>query len=97
MESNLSSVSPSFTVLLTRLVTLANTRISNGEFSERSLARVLEISQPQLHNVLKRARKLQPKLADRLMDKLDLSVLDLLYTEEIIAELDLRRGQACTV
>lgn len=78
-------------VLLTRLIAFINTRIRNGDFTERGLAKILGISQPQIHNVLKGARKLHPDLADRLFRKFDMSVLDLLEAGEIYEEM-LSRG-----
>ncbi len=80
-----------FQVLQTRLIDFVNTRIRNGDFTERGLARILGISQPQIHNVLKGARKLRPELADRLIRKFEMSVLDLLEAGEIYAEM-LSRG-----
>lgn len=60
------------------LIALLKTRINNGHFTERGLARILGISQPQLHNVMKGKRRLQTELADRILDKFGLSVLDLI-------------------
>jgi hypothetical protein len=48
----------SFEALLERLIFAVNARIKNGEYTERGLARILGISQPQMHNVLKGARTL---------------------------------------
>lgn len=62
---------------------MVNARIQNGDFTERGLARVLGISQPQIHNVLKGARKLRPELADRVISNLEMTVLDLLQTVEL--------------
>ena len=73
----------SFTVLQARLIRFVNLRIENGEFTERGLARILGISQPQVHNVLKGARKLKPEVADHIMRKLDMSLLDLLEPSEL--------------
>ncbi len=70
-------------MLQTRLIAFVNSRIQNGEFSERSLARQLGLSQPQLHNVLKGARKLQIPLADSFLAHFGISVKDLLTEEEI--------------
>jgi hypothetical protein len=56
--------------------------VQNGEFSERSLAKILGISQPQLHNVLKGARGFRTPLADTILAKLRLSILDLLAPTE---------------
>jgi len=72
-----------FTTLRQRLVNAVNTRINNGEFSERGLARILGISQPQIHNVLKGARKLSPETADLILIKLGFSLLDLLTPMEL--------------
>ncbi|MBV8831271.1 MAG: hypothetical protein JO108_18815 [Acidobacteriaceae bacterium] len=41
------------------------------------------ISQPQIHNVLKGTRKLAPELADKLLAKLEINVLDLLAPGEL--------------
>ncbi len=61
-----------FALLLARVLADVRLRVSNGEFSERQLARRVHISQPQLHNVLKGARTLTPALADRLLVSLDI-------------------------
>lgn len=83
MESKTANKRVTFRVLQARLITIVNARIRNGDFTERGLARILGVSQPQIHNVLKGARKLQPELADRLIDSLNMSVLDLLEDREI--------------
>lgn len=61
-----------------RLITFVVTRIKNGEFTERRLARVLGVSQPQLHNVLKGARPLKPDFADSLLRQFGIGILDLI-------------------
>jgi transcriptional regulator with XRE-family HTH domain len=71
-----------FHVLQGRLLAFVNARIRNGEFSERSLAYRLGVSQPQLHNVLKGERKLHVGLADALLAKFQISVVDLLLPSE---------------
>jgi len=83
----------SFTVLKARLIRFVNLRIQNGDFTERGLARILGISQSQVHNVLKGARKLKPELADHMMRKLDMSVLDLLDPSEVQDQAALLRLQ----
>lgn len=83
MESNFGIEAPTFRALQVRLIAFVNARIQNGEFSERSLARQLGLSQPQLHNVLKGARKLQVALADSLLAHFGISVKDLITEEEI--------------
>lgn len=81
----------SFRLLQARLIKTVNTRIQNGEFSERGLAKLLGISQPQIHNVLKGARKLNVELADRLFWGFGLTVLDLLDDQEIAEQYAARR------
>lgn len=83
MESISVQRRASFTVLKARLIRHVNLRIKNGDFTERGLARILGISQPQVHNVLKGARQLKPELADHIMRKLDMSVLDLLDPSDL--------------
>ncbi len=83
MESNPRFGKVDFGVLRARLKAVVVRRIDNGEFTERGFARILGISQPQVHNVLKGARKLSPELADLMLAKLNLSVLDLLTEAEI--------------
>ena len=83
MESFSGQHRPTFALLRQRLVAAVNTRINNGEFSERALARILGISQPQMNNVLKGARKLTPETADIIFDRLNMSVLDLLTASDI--------------
>ncbi len=91
MESELSSGKVTFQALQTRLIAFVNTRIRNGDFTERGLAKILGISQPQIHNVLKGARKLSPELADRVIRKFEMSVLDLLEAGEMYEQM-LSRG-----
>ncbi len=94
MESNTGKKNATFGVLQARLIQFVNTRIQNGEFTERGLARVLGVSQPQIHNVLKGARTLKPDLADRLLGKLGMDVTDLLKTAEMNEQIVLRHA-AC--
>ncbi len=72
-----------FELLRTRLIGYVNYRIRNGEYSERSLARVIGVSQPQLHNVLKGCRALGPDLADRLLRHFRIGCIDLLEPGEL--------------
>jgi transcriptional regulator with XRE-family HTH domain len=72
-----------FATLHERLVANLRARVKNGELTERSLARLSGISQPHIHNVLKRARILSPELADLILSKMQLSILDLLDRKEI--------------
>ncbi|MFL6449294.1 MAG: helix-turn-helix domain-containing protein [Bryobacteraceae bacterium] len=78
MKSRRGEEPVTFAILQAVLIALLKTRINNGHFTERGLARILGISQPQLHNVMKGKRRLQTELADRILDKFGLSVLDLI-------------------
>jgi hypothetical protein len=71
-----------FRLLETRLIKIVNARIQNGELTERGLAKLLGISQPHIHNVLKGVRKLREELADRLLWAFGLNIIDLLDEEE---------------
>jgi hypothetical protein len=73
-----------------RLIAFVVTKIRNGEFTERRLARLLGVSQPQLHNVLKGVRALKPDLADRLLHRFEICVLDLVGYMELSAHLGRR-------
>ncbi len=94
MESKTSPGKVTFGELQTRLIQSVNRRIQNGEYTERGLARILGISQPQVHNVLKGARKLKPELADSFLKKLDLDLMDLLVNTELTNEIS-RRQAVC--
>ena len=87
MESYASCQTVSFGALQGRLLRLLSSRIDNGEFTERGLARLIGVSQPQLHNVLKGKRRLQTELADRILQKFDMSVLDLFHETELREQL----------
>jgi plasmid maintenance system antidote protein VapI len=75
----------SFRDLQDRLISFVVMKIRNGEFTERRLARVLGVSQPQLHNVLKGARPLKPEFADCLFEHFEIGVVDLLSRVELSA------------
>jgi hypothetical protein len=72
-----------FQELQGRLLSYVVRRIRNGEFTERGLARILGVSQPQLHNVLKGARPLRPEFADYLLHHFEIGVLDLVGAAEL--------------
>lgn len=72
-----------FRELQGRLLMYVVRRIRNGEFTERGLARILGVSQPQLHNVLKGARPLKPEFADCLLQHFKIGVLDLVGAREL--------------
>jgi hypothetical protein len=76
-----------------RLILFVVAKIRNGEFTERGLARVLGVSQPQLHNVLKGARPLKPEFADCLLRQFEIGLLDLVHRAELVAMLESPRLQ----
>lgn len=66
------------TELRTALLQTVRTRVRNGELTERGLSRLIGISQPHVHNVLKGTRLLSLELSDQFLSHLRLSVLDLI-------------------
>ena len=71
-----------FSTMRQSLLREVRRRIHNGEFTERSLARRLGVSQPHLHNVLKGVRKLSLELADHIVVRLDIPLSRLLPEED---------------
>lgn len=71
-----------FGELEVRLIHHLQHRIRSGEISERSLARVIGVSQPHLHNVLKGRHLFSIAMADRILRQLNLDLLDLIDPEE---------------
>ncbi len=57
--------------------------VRNGDATERSLARLTGISQPHMHNVLKGARSMNSEIADIVLERLGISVYDLLEASEL--------------
>ncbi len=79
-----------------RLLAYVRNQIRNGELTERRFARLIGISQPHAHNVLKGVRTLSPEVFDLVLKYLHLSLLDLAPREEIEAQLDRRRARAAS-
>ena len=71
-----------FRLLQIRLVSHVRARVRNGEISERGLARLTRISQPHIHNVLKGARLLSTDMADQILQRLRIDLVDLLTADE---------------
>jgi hypothetical protein len=69
------------------LTAVLRARVRNGELTERGLARMVGVSQPHIHNVLKGVRALSPELSDQILQHLRLSLLDLIERERIEAHL----------
>lgn len=76
-----------------KLLAYVRNEVHNGELTERGFARLVGISQPHAHNVLKGARNLSPQIFDLILKYLHLSLLDLASTEEIEAQLERRRAR----
>ena len=72
-----------FQILQRRLVGAIKDRVRNGEMTERGLARSSGVSQPHIHNVLKGARILSPKFADKVLRQLNITVVDLCENREL--------------
>lgn len=53
-------------------------RVANGEISERRLARLTQLSQPHIHNVLKGKRTLSLQACDQILVRLGMTVHDLI-------------------
>jgi hypothetical protein len=78
------------------LLAYVRNQIRNGDLTERGFARLIGISQPHAHNVLKGARELSPEIFDLVLKYFHLSLLDLAPLDEIAAELQRRRAPECT-
>ena len=77
-----------FTEIRSSLVAVLRARVRNGEVTERGLAKLVGVSQPHIHNVLKGARALSPELSDQILQHLRLSLLDLIERDHIKAYLN---------
>jgi hypothetical protein len=77
-----------FTEVRSSLVAVLRSRVRNGELTERGLAKLVGVSQPHIHNVLKGARALSPELSDQILQHLRLSLLDLIERDYIKAYLN---------
>ena len=67
-----------------RLVAHLQTLVRSGEATERGLARLTGVSQPHMHNVLKGKRLLSLQMADRIVARLHLDLLDFVYQGELL-------------
>jgi transcriptional regulator with XRE-family HTH domain len=76
-----------------RLLAYVRNQVRNGELTERRFARLIGISQPHAHNVLKGVRTLSPEIFDLILNYLHLSLLDLAPIEEIEAQIERRRAR----
>jgi plasmid maintenance system antidote protein VapI len=67
-----------------RLIEHLRARVQSGELTERGLARLIGISQPHMHHVLKGKRDLSPATADRILVTLSLDLMDLLDPQDLL-------------
>jgi hypothetical protein len=74
---------PGFERLLQRLVRRVGGLLSNGEYTERGLARLTGISQPHLHHILAGKRTLTPPVADSFLVNLGWTVGELFKEDEV--------------
>jgi hypothetical protein len=75
-----------FRLLQTRLVSHVRERVRNGEISERGLARISGVSQPHIHNVLKGARLFSVNMADQILRRLRIDLMELMTAGEPLPE-----------
>lgn len=78
-----------FAELQGRLLDYLKLRVRNGELTERGLARMVGVSQPHIHNVLKGVRALSPELGDQILVHLRISLIDFLRVQEMSKHTDL--------
>jgi hypothetical protein len=71
-----------FRLLEVRLLSHLRARVRNGETSERGLARLTGVSQPHIHNVLKGTRLLSTGMADQILRRLRINLMDLATAED---------------
>jgi antitoxin component HigA of HigAB toxin-antitoxin module len=65
-----------------KFVALLRNRVRSGELTERSLARLVGVSQPHMHNVLSGKRAFSVETTDDVMRHLRVDVLDLISPSE---------------
>lgn len=77
-----------FRDLQNRLTASLRERVHSGDVTERGLARITQVSQPHIHNVLKGKRYLSTEMADQVLRHLQIDVRDLIEPGE-----SLKRGR----
>lgn len=83
MSSSPDELPATFAELLGRLRADLLTRMANGEFTERGLARIAGISQPHIHHVFSGQRSLTPAVADVILAALGLSLREILSSGKL--------------
>ncbi len=76
-----------FETMLGRVIDDLRGRVRNGETTERALARILGLSQPHMHNLLKGVRRLNADMGDHILARLGMSVVDLIEPRELARKL----------
>ena len=66
-----------------KLLAQVRDRIRNGELTERGFARLIGVSQPHVHNVLKGARKLSPQIFDLILKYLVIIPLEQVFMDSL--------------
>lgn len=74
-----------------RLLSYVRDRIHNGELTERGFARMIGISQPHVHNVLKGERNLSIGISDSILNIFHISILDLASLEDLDTNIKSRK------
>jgi hypothetical protein len=80
-----------FATLQRRMLVRVRGLLANGELTERGLARMVGVSQPHIHNVLKGVRVLTSDIGDLLIGALGFSLLELAEPHELGTVLEGRR------
>src|SRR5579863_9093511 len=74
-----------------RLLTYVRDRIHNGDLTERGFARLIGMSQPHVHNVLKGVKNLSIEVSDSILNVFHISILDLASLEDLETNLKSRK------
>ncbi|MBE0660609.1 MAG: helix-turn-helix transcriptional regulator [Bryobacteraceae bacterium] len=77
-----------FAAMQRRMVAYIRGLMADGELTERGLARMVGVSQPHIHNVLKGARSLSPEIGDQISGVLGISLLELAESSELAGVLE---------
>jgi transcriptional regulator with XRE-family HTH domain len=72
-----------FKGLQDRLTASLRERVRSGDVTERGLARITQVSQPHIHNVLNGKRHLSAEMADQILRHLKIDIWDLFEPDEL--------------
>jgi transcriptional regulator with XRE-family HTH domain len=65
-----------------RMLARVRDRVRRGDLTERGLARLVGVSQPHIHNVLKGKRDLSREAADAILSALNMDLAELMEGPE---------------